>query len=79
MEGIMRVENKDILETKIKISKKGKVHSESNIYETEATMANSKINEQFYHNKSRSIGISPALLVNNAPLVDTDDQYLEEK
>ncbi|MBM7660836.1 hypothetical protein JOC85_001608 [Bacillus mesophilus] len=41
----------------------------------EAVRANEKINEDFYENKRNLAGVSPALLLNNAPIVDTDDLY----
>ncbi|WP_246945895.1 hypothetical protein [Bacillus pinisoli] len=44
-----------------------------------ATMANMKINEEFNKDRSNPSGISPALLLNNAPLVDTDDLFLGQK
>ena len=71
-------EDQKIINTNKKISQKGKVHSESNVYDTAANRANSKINQEFYHEDRRKPGISPALILNTAPLVDTDDQYLEE-
>jgi hypothetical protein len=70
-------ENKTISANK-HISQKGKVHSESNDFGTSANTANSKINEEFYHKERQGKGVSPALLLNNAPLVDTDDHYLNQ-
>jgi replication fork clamp-binding protein CrfC len=73
----MKEESKIIAANK-KISKKGKMHSESNDFTTSANKANSLINEEFYHSERKSTGISPALILNNAPLVDTNDQYIAE-
>jgi hypothetical protein len=72
-------EDKKTIKANKKISQKGKVHSESNQFDTEANAANSLINEEFYHNERQRKGISPALLLNNAPLVDTDDQYINQR
>jgi hypothetical protein len=47
----------------------------SNIFDAEADRANEKINEEFYENKRNLAGVSPALLLNTAPIVDTDDLY----
>ncbi len=47
--------------------------------ETSVSEANSLINEEFYHENRHQEGISPALLLVNAPLVDTDDQYVTNK
>jgi hypothetical protein len=41
----------------------------------EAVSANEKINEDFYEDKRNLAGVSPALLLNTAPIVDTDDLY----
>ncbi|MFZ3588153.1 hypothetical protein ACOI1C_02515 [Bacillus sp. DJP31] len=71
-------EDKNIIEANNKISNKTKVHSESNVYDTSASRANSLINEDFYHKERSRTGISPALLLVNAPLVDTDDLYLKQ-
>ncbi|MFD1736553.1 hypothetical protein ACFSCX_08240 [Bacillus salitolerans] len=71
-------EDKDMIEVNLNLSGKEKVHSESNIFDNEATRANSKINDEFYHGNRNNSGISPALLLNNAPLVDTNDQYIDE-
>ncbi|MBM6617248.1 hypothetical protein [Bacillus suaedaesalsae] len=61
-----------VTETNNKITQKGKVHSESNNFDSEANAANSKINDAFYHNERENPGISPALILNNVPLIETD-------
>lgn len=71
-------EDGKIPNTNKQISGKEKVHSESNVFENSASKANSLINEEFYHENRHQAGISPALLLVNAPLVDTDDQYINK-
>jgi hypothetical protein len=68
-------EDQRVIQANKDISQKEKVHSESNVFDTSANRANSMINDEFYHKERCKAGISPALLVTNAPLVDTDDKY----
>lgn len=65
-------EDQKIIETNLKITNKEKVHSESNNYDTQANEANSRINDEFYHQDRDRTGLSPALILNNVPLVETD-------
>ncbi|WP_456278282.1 hypothetical protein [Bacillus sp. AK128] len=54
---------------------KKSVGSENYMGDPKADLANEKINKDFYENKRNLAGVSPALLLNNAPIVDNDDLY----